>query len=280
MKTLTNVKPLTIITSVFLISVFVFISWIEVKQTKEQLAPKSDFLIASEYYLNASSKPEQVPDDSLPLNIYIGEFKATNKSLTFIDNGLKPTTFAQRVVNLRFKLDNIPEDTMPLRKKISEIVHTWGLKGNAITALFVDYSPKKPDFAKYNKFLYDLKRISDDFKYQTVQYHVVPLISKSWINNKDYKNYINLKENASLFSVSLTKEELTSPEALKKLNDIGFSFKLILPDGYKNLAFDPKLIKQNRYFGNAMETIDAGFIKPDNEIKVGFLPKFIEKFLR
>lgn len=277
MKRKKEKKPLLIAAALFLVSAIFFVGWMEFHHAKSQLETKNELIMSSEYYLDASSNLDQLPEDSLPLNIYIGKLVSKGKTVDFVEDGIKPTTFAQRVVNLIFKLDSIPDDTFPLRKKISEISKQWGIKGNSITAFFVDYRPKNPDFKKYNKFIYDLKRISDDFKYQTVQYHAVPVIDKNWIGNKKYSDYIKLKENASIFMISIDKEDLISEKSLRNLAKTGFSFKLKLPSNYNLLSFDRKLIKQNPYFGNVIETIDAGFVKKTNEITISAMPRILKK---
>lgn len=271
---------LTTIAFLFVVSVTLFLGWNEYQMAKR----KADGPIVkkvtmySEYYLDAETDPTQVPDDSKPLLAYAGEFKfneGSNEPI-FIPNGLKPYTFAQRVTNVMFKLNSIPKDTMPLRRKIMDIKNSWKIKGNELQAFFIDYRPENPDFKAYNQFLYDLKRASDDFKYQNVNYHVVFTMDNKWLKSGkgDYKI---LKENTPLAFIMPSIQDLQSEEYLTKLENVGMAFKVKFPIGFEDANFDRSRLKQASGYGSGMKVIDKDFVKPDDTLQLTFMPTFFNK---
>jgi len=271
---------LTLCAFLFVVAICLFLGMNEYQMaTRKAAGPVvKKVSIHSEYFLDGETDPTQVPDDSKPLLAYIGKFEFKNNSSEpiFIADGIKPYTFAQRVTNLMFKIDKIPTDTMPLRRKISKITQNWQDKGNETQAFFVDYRPKNPDFEAYNQFLYDLKRISDDFKYQIIGYHAIATFDNSWLEvRKD--DYIKLKDNSPLLFLTPSIEDLQSDKYLTKLENIGMSFKIKIPVGVEKVDFNRNKLKQNSYYGSGLKVIDKDFVKPKDILQVGFLPKFLDK---
>jgi len=282
MKSKIKTNILTAIALLFTISVCLFIGWNEYQMAKRKSEGPivKKVTMYSEYYINQDSDPTQVPDDSKPLIVYIGQFKFNKGSdePIFVQDGLKPHTFAQRVSNLMFKIDEIPANSTPLRKKIMQIVDDWEIKGNQVQAFFIDYRPKSPDFKAYNQFLYDLKRTDKELKYKNVNWHTIATINKDWIDTKK-EEYLVLKDNSPVLFIEPTIKELQSDEFLTKLENIGMAFKVKFPVGFEDIEFDRNRLKQNNFYGSGAKVLDKDFVKPDDDLKLGFLPKALdEKF--
>jgi len=278
MKKLNKTKILTIISAMFAIFSVLLIGYKEFGNAKREIEmPEKKVSIYSEYFLDKGIEASQVPDDSRPLFIHVGDFKVNpDSSVKFIDDGMKPTTFAQRVVAIEFKINYIPKDTKPLRQAILDLTEAWKIKGSDVQAFLVDYRPENPDFDAYNKFLYDLRRINPEFKYQTVNYHTVPYIDKKWIGNeKMKKEYLKIAENSLVFFVDVNEDDLKSDDKLKKISEIGSAFKIKLPANGDKIEFNRALLKQSNYFGSGVLTLDKTFVKPETGVRVGIWPKFI-----
>ncbi len=225
--------------------------------------------ITSEYYIDTSATKEVIPDDSKPISIFVGKiYKGKSGKYRFKHQGMKPTTFAQRQANLIFRITHIPEDYEPIIKIIGKEIDLWNKRGTDVIALYFDYRPKNPDFKTYKNFLVTLRGTP-----KTREYHVIPSIDMSWINNKTKSSYITLSGPSSGFFVYGKYKNFV--KQLKKLNDIGYAFRIKIPANYVKNKETQQLLLDNKYFGSAMKTINSDSEIPKEKDLIRLLPKIL-----
>ncbi len=257
---------LAVITIAAFIAIVWFMSYGDLNSDHTTTQQARTRIITSEYYIDTSARPEIVPDDSRPITIFTGKiYKARSGKHVFKHQGIQPTTFAQRQVNLMFRITDIPTNYKPIIKLIEKQKDLWTRQGNDIIALFVDYRPKNPNFATYEKFLTTLRGTP-----KTGEYHVIPSVDMSWISNKSKADYIKLKDPASAFLV-LGKYKSFAQQA-KKLKNIGYAFRIKLPANYEPNTKAERLLLDNKYFGSAMKTLNEDSVLPEEKSVIKLWP--------
>jgi len=264
-------KILTIFAVLFLIGSIIFVNWKSFHhEARVDVSTVKSINIVSGYFLGFGEKPDIIPDDQRPVTIAVGEFKKINKDkVKFVKRKLGYVTLAQRQINILFIIDILPDNFIPIIDQIKESLKMWQLQGNEISAVFLDYRPKKPEFKKYLEF-------TRAFRKHIPNIHILPVLSLSWLNNKKYSDYLLLKDKASFFLVAMDKEENTT-ENIKKLDTVGYGYRLRLPKGYLSSDVDAKTIVNSKGFGGAMANIDSKRIIKEKKIIIGIMPKFLLK---
>ncbi len=257
---------LAVITIATFIAIIGFMSYSDLNPNNEVIRRVKAHIITSEYYIDASARPEVVPDDSRPITIFTGKiYKARSGKHVFKHQGIQPTTFAQRQVNLMFRITDMPQNYKPIIKLIEKQMDLWRRQGNDIIALFIDYRPKNPDFVTYEKFLTTLRGTP-----KTGEYHVAPSVDMSWISNKSKVGYLKLKDPASAFLVFGKYKGFV--QQAKKLKNIGYAFRIKLPANYEINAKAERLLLDNKDFGSAMKTLNEDSVLPEEKSVIKLWP--------
>ena len=253
-----------------LICTVTFMSWQDMNyKPSEDASKKTISNVVMSYYAGKDAIEDIIPEDSRPLIIYAGKFITKNGKVVFNTDGMKPSTFAQRQVNLLFDIKDIPQNKTTVINTIKKEIKKWSAVGNDIPAIFMDHNPKKPDFDAHVKLV---KEIKESIKPSL--YHFVPVINFSWVKDKKKFNYLKLADVSTFFLLKMKEKEVTDKN-LKTLENIGYSFQILMPKGYDASAIDIKQLSKNRFFNYSVAYLDPKKSIKKEEFVIGVLPKFL-----
>jgi hypothetical protein len=249
---------------VALAAVIGVMSWRDMHPKQNTYLPKP---LATSYYAGADITPAMVPDDNIALSIGLGTFSyARDGKVSWKPQGMPPTTFAQRQINLQFHFNNLPHDPKETIKIIKAAIEDWTHKGDIINVLLFDYNAEKPDLDAYKTLL---RAAHEAFHKNYVIYSGINIL---WAEGPQ-KNILNdLHESSPRFLIQAPQAPV-SPQLFSKLEALKYDFVLQFPAGTQPEEINrPRLEKLDFLTGIAL-TLDPHKPLPKKEDKIGLFPK-------
>lgn len=244
------------VVSVMILAALVF--WMSWRDMHPELsAPESagTKLKTFTYYAGPAIKPDMVPNDNLPVTIAVPD-------------GMAPTTFAQRQMNLLFQFNSLPEDAAEAVKKSRAVVRDWETQGNTVVTIFIDYRPQKADPKAYAAFL---KAFREEFKNSQ---NLVVAADADW-QKEDLRT---LAEYTPAFLIETPQADL-SFSWLTELAKTGYEFILQFPAGVLPEDVEKTTLKQIKAMSDPpaiagyVFTLDPQKPWPKTEEGIGLFPK-------
>ncbi len=245
-------KFITLSAAALLAIVIGVMSWSDMHPQTAARQPAAGAAIVG-YFADASATPAMVPNDDRQITIAQGSFKyAANGQMTFTHQGMTPTAFAQRQVNILLQFDALPKNAEETFKKIKSLLEDWKHAGNIVSAVFFDYRPPQPDLAAYAKFLQDFRLFAVPDAYL-----LVPVVDLAWPAEVNL-----LAQNGVPYFLA----DVTTP-----LPPFPHKFLLRIPAG----VLVPDI--QHAFFMGGLLTLDPHSPPPTQKDNIGVLPKFLRK---
>jgi len=218
------------------------------------------------YYAGSGITAAMIPDDNKPLTVDLGTFNyEAGGKVVWTPQGMPPTTFAQRQVNLQFDFSGLPQNATETVQKIKTVSDDWVHKGDTITVLVLNYTPAKVDAAAYAAFL---KVVHDAFKGPS-PYIIYAGINISWQDDV----FKALQAHSAQFVVQLPETRL-APDLLARLTALKYNLVLQYPAGTSLNDLDVPSLKKLPSLTGVELTLDAHKPLPKKEDKIGLFPKF------
>jgi|GEM_PF-1483757 len=152
-------------------------TWLDMRDTENNQLRTLRFLQGA----NTVAELDALPESNRPLLIYAGDMTTDTETgdTAFRPAEIEPRTFAQREVNLRVKVDRLPEDTSVLLDHLAGVIDDWKRKNNILTELVIDWQMEAPDLDALPAFSTALR------KKLKVEYWTGMTLHRSWFNDTD-----------------------------------------------------------------------------------------------
>lgn len=252
-------KVFSALSIVALFTIVGVMSWRDMHPTLNK-GPVTPVLALLGYQVNADIPLQMIPDDSTPLTIYAGRFNGGGE---WVADGMAPTIFAQRQVNLRIGFEALSANSTETLKKIQVVVQDWERQGNILSDLYLDYRPENPDFKTYADLLQVLHA---HFK---SSHRLIVAVDTDW----DSASLQPLQSYVALFLAVVLQPDPT-PEILSQLGKFGYGFSIQFPTAVMPAKLDIGSLRKNTLLVGVVLTLDPHKPLPQNKKKIPVLPRF------
>lgn len=217
------------------------------------------------YYINDDLPAEAIPGDGRPLTIAQGEFRyAQDGTVRFTHQGMPPTLFAQRQVNLLLKFAAMPKNPATTFAALDALMQEWDRQGTAVSALFLDYRPAKPDFKAFAAFIRALKK-----HFLQNPHILIPVVSPDWAEMPDHKL---LLDDIPAVLVDLRQFPPTQVQS-DRLSRFEYNFQLMLPATALPDDEIMDILPKPKTFGGYFLTLGPHHTRVRKEQAIGLFPK-------
>jgi hypothetical protein len=224
------------------------------------------------FYVPVTVSARQVPDIKGSLLIDQGVFSnITLDTLRFTHQGMKPTLFAQRSVDLLVHFQNLPHNPDEAVATLKTLVGDWQKQGTTVISLMIDYRPlyaraEPPDVARYSRLLKALRKAMNDLS--------LVVVTDSERMTPETKPLLAPLENTArgyFFMIPSAKEMETT---LRLAQGFDKTFNIILPAGVTSAAPYQAALLDQKYFMGFFFTLEADKPWLVHREKIGLFPTF------
>ncbi len=213
-----------------------------------------DMPVVEYHYLASDAQAGDIPDDYTSLTIWQGVLAPQpDGSVKIEGDPVTPTTFAQRQIDLSFKLASLPANAqLALVKTIGDTLHRWESKNNLVMDAMIDTADLDgTPVARLESLLADLHATYKGQYRYTLAFD--PLDKDDLLVSLDDVARTQLLKTVYSLSIRVTPD--TASAAIAAADTLGYRFSVMVPPGTDLTTFETDATAKAKHFSHFIRDV-------------------------